>query len=40
MQIVYGRRRVGETFLINQFFNDDFAFKVTKASADIPRSFR
>ena len=27
--IVYGRRRVGKTFLINQFFNNDFSFKVT-----------
>jgi len=27
--IVYGRRRVGKTFLINQFFDNDFAFKLT-----------
>ena len=27
--IVYGRRRVGKTFLINQFFNGRFDFKVT-----------
>ena len=29
--VVYGRRRVGKTFLINQFFNNDFAFKTTGA---------
>lgn len=29
--IVYGRRRVGKTFLINQFFNNTFAFKLTGA---------
>lgn len=27
--IVYGRRRVGKTFLINEFFHNDFSFKVT-----------
>ena len=27
--IVYGRRRVGKTFLINQFFGNKFAFKIT-----------
>ena len=27
--IIYGRRRVGKTFLINQFFNGRFDFKVT-----------
>ena len=27
--IVYGRRRVGKTFLINQFFNNKFAYKIT-----------
>ena len=27
--IVYGRRRVGKTFLINQYFNDTFSFKLT-----------
>ena len=29
--IVYGRRRVGKTFLINQYFNDTYAFKLTGA---------
>ena len=27
--VVYGRRRVGKTFLVNHFFNDDYAFKLT-----------
>ena len=27
--VVYGRRRVGKTFLINQFFKGRFDFKVT-----------
>lgn len=27
--VVYGRRRVGKTFLINHFFNDTYTFKVT-----------
>ena len=27
--IVYGRRRVGKTFLINEFFKNNFAFKLT-----------
>lgn len=27
--VVYGRRRVGKTFLINQFFSNKFFFKVT-----------
>ena len=27
--IVYGRRRVGKTFLINEYFNNRFAFKLT-----------
>ncbi len=27
--IVYGRRRVGKTFLINEYFNDSFAFRFT-----------
>ena len=26
---VYGRRRVGKTYLINEFFNGRFDFKVT-----------
>ena len=29
--IVYGRRRVGKTFLINQYFDQEFAFKITGA---------
>lgn len=27
--IIYGRRRVGKTYLVNQFFDENFAFKVT-----------
>lgn len=27
--VVYGRRRVGKTFLVNQFFDNRFAFKLT-----------
>lgn len=27
--VVYGRRRVGKTFLVNTFFNDSYAFKLT-----------
>lgn len=26
---LYGRRRVGKTFLINQFFKNQYAFKMT-----------
>jgi AAA+ ATPase superfamily predicted ATPase len=26
---VYGRRRVGKTFLINEFFREEYAFSVT-----------
>ena len=29
--IVYGRRRVGKTFLINEYFDNNFAFKITGA---------
>ena len=29
--IVYGRRRVGKTFLIHQFFDDRFTFQLTGA---------
>ena len=27
--IIYGRRRVGKTYLVNEFFSDSFAFKLT-----------
>ncbi len=27
--IVYGRRRVGKTYLINNYFDNNFAFKIT-----------
>lgn len=27
--VVYGRRRVGKTFLVNAYFNDEYAFKLT-----------
>ena len=29
--VIYGRRRVGKTYLINEFFGNNFAFKVTGA---------
>ena len=29
--IVYGRRRVGKTFLINEYFDNNFSFKITGA---------
>nr|MCR4833566.1 hypothetical protein [Butyrivibrio sp.] len=29
--LVYGRRRVGKTFLINQYFGNSFSFKLTGA---------
>jgi AAA+ ATPase superfamily predicted ATPase len=29
--IVYGRRRVGKTFLVNEYFNNKFGFKLTGA---------
>ena len=29
--IVYGRRRVGKTFLVNEFFDNEFTFKITGA---------
>ena len=29
--IVYGRRRVGKTYLINEFFDNRFTFKMTGA---------
>ena len=30
--VVYGRRRVGKTFLVNEFFQNKFAFKHTAVS--------
>ena len=27
--VVYGRRRVGKTFLINSFFDNNFSYKLT-----------
>ena len=29
--LVYGRRRVGKTFLINQYYRNSFSFKLTGA---------
>ena len=29
LSIVYGRRRVGKTYLINNYFDNNFAFKIT-----------
>lgn len=33
--IVYGRRRVGKTFLINEFFNGSFAFHFTGSEKQV-----
>ena len=30
--VVYGRRRVGKTFLVNEFFHNTYAFKHTAVS--------
>ncbi len=35
--IVYGRRRVGKTFLINEYFNEDFAFQFTGSASQTNR---
>ena len=32
MLAVYGRRRIGKTFLIREYFEDNFAFKHTAVS--------
>ncbi len=37
--IVYGRRRVGKTFLINRYFENNFAFKVT-GTYNQPKDFQ
>jgi AAA+ ATPase superfamily predicted ATPase len=38
---VYGRRRVGKTFLVKEFFNQQFAFYVTGlANADKKEQMR
>lgn len=37
--IVYGRRRVGKTYLINEYFDNDFSFKLTGAYKK-PKSFQ
>lgn len=37
--IVYGRRRVGKTFLINEYFEGNFSFKLT-GSFDQPREIQ
>ncbi|MBQ7183309.1 MAG: AAA family ATPase [Clostridia bacterium] len=29
--VIYGRRRVGKTYLVNEYFDNEFAFKVTGA---------
>ena len=36
---VYGRRRVGKTYLIQQFFNNDFAFSATGIIEGSKRSY-
>ena len=37
--IVYGRRRVGKTFLINEFFEDHLVFRLTGAN-DQPQQYQ
>lgn len=37
--LVYGRRRVGKTFLINQYYNNSFDFKLT-GSFNKPKTFQ
>jgi len=37
--VVYGRRRVGKTFLINQYFDNKFDFKLTGAF-DQPKEYQ
>ena len=37
--IVYGRRWVGKTFLINEYFDHSFAFKITGAYIKNPKDF-
>ena len=32
MLVVYGRRRIGKTFLVREYFDDRFAFKHTAVS--------
>lgn len=38
--VVYGRRRVGKTFLVNTFFSDNYAFKLTGLAKKSKRSGR
>ena len=37
--VVYGRRRVGKTYLVNEYFDHDFAFKLTGAYRQ-PKEFQ
>lgn len=37
--VIYGRRRVGKTYLVNEYYNNDFAFKLTGAYKQ-PRRFQ
>jgi AAA+ ATPase superfamily predicted ATPase len=38
--VVYGRRRVGKTFLISQTFGDSFAFTATGTALPVNKSAR
>ena len=35
--VVYGRRRVGKTFLVNTFFGDQYSFKLTGLAKESKR---